>query len=431
MPWRICTPRAREAVRVTTVARVDAHDGDASARRPFRRRRRLTLALILLSAAAVAAAAALIWGSGSRSGEDSFYEAPDPLPGAAAGAVIRSQPVAGPPPRSAAYRLLYRSRGHSGAAVALSALLFVPTRPAPSNGRNVVALTHGTVGVARRCALSRGRAGSEHVHGLARFLRANYAVVVPDLEGLGTAGTHPYLVGAASARATLDAVRATQRFAAAGASERFVAWGVGQGGHTALFTGQQAASYAPELDLAGIAAGAPMANLGRLLEAGAGTPAGDVVAAYVLSTWSRLYPRLSLDEIVTPAGRAAVERLAGLCVPIDHGRIGAALGGREAKLAYRAGRPWNSRPWQELLTRNSPGATAISVPLIITQGADDAFVRPSLTARFVRHLCALGSTVQYRLSRGVAHGDVGTKTAPYVSNWIAGRFAGRPARSTC
>jgi hypothetical protein len=58
-------------------------------------------------------------------------------------------------------------------------------------------------------------------------------------------------------------------------------------------------------------------------------------------------------------------------------------------------------------------------------------VRPALTARFVRRLCRLGTVVQYRPSRRVAHVDLGEKTAPYVSKWIVGRFAGRSARSSC
>jgi alpha-beta hydrolase superfamily lysophospholipase len=413
---------------------VDAHEGEAAAPTAFRRRRRrlaIALAAVVALAALPAARFALLSGSGGPSADEAFYEPPDPLPAGPPGAIVRSEQIVDAPAGARAYRILYRSRGFGGRPAALSALLLVPLTPAPSNGRNVVALTHGTVGVARRCAVSRRRALEEHADGLARFIRAGYAVVMPDLEGLGTAGPHPYLVGDASAHATLDAVRATQRLAAAGASERFVAWGVGQGGHAALFTGQQAASYAPELELAGVAAGAPMANLGRLLETSAGTPAGDVTAAYMLSTWSRLRPRLRLDEILTAPGRETAETVSALCVPVDNGRIGPALGDRQVKLAYRSDAPWNSEPWKTMLARNSPGAKSIAVPVIVTQGADDAFVRPTATARFVRHLCSRGTIVHYRPSRAVAHRDVGETTAPYVSRWIARRFAGERARSTC
>ncbi|HEV2785828.1 MAG TPA: lipase family protein, partial [Solirubrobacteraceae bacterium] len=300
-----------------------------------------------------------------------------------------------------------------------------------SSRRSIVAVAHGTVGVARECAVSRGRGFVDDVDGLRRFIRAGHAVVVPDGEGLGTAGTHPYLVGDVTARTMLDAVRATRRFAAADASQRFAVWGVGQGGHTALFTGQVARAYAPELELAGVAAAAPMANLGRLVEATAATPAGDVMASYMLATWSVVYPQLDLAAVVGEPGRETIEQLSELCVPIDHDRIGPALGDREVKLEYRSRRPWTDGPWRELLARNAPGSAMIAAPVIITQGRDDTFVRPRATARFVRYLCAQGATVQYRPSRGVSHSDVGEKTAPYVSKWIAGRFAGRTARSTC
>jgi hypothetical protein len=315
--------------------------------------------------------------------------------------------------------------------VALSALLFVPLRPAPVDGRNIVALAHGTVGVARACAVSSGRSFWPDVDGLARFIRAGDVVVVPDFEGLGTRGPHPYLVGEATAHAMLDAVRAARRFAQAGASARFIAWGIGQGGHAALFTGQEAGDYAPELELAGVAAGAPIANIGRLLELGRDTAFGRVLAAYTLATWSRVYPQVRLDEIVSASSRATIDALSQRCVAADHRPLEAALGNLDVALSYRTKNPWAEAPLNGLLARNTPGANPIPVPVIITQGADDRFVPPAMTRRFVRYLCSQGTTVQYRPSREVAHVDLGEKTAPYVSKWIVGRFAGRAARSTC
>ena len=408
----------------------DRHGGDAP-RRSWWRRLAIALAAIGTIAGIAVSVQAIVDSSSENSAEDPFYEAPDPLPAGAPGTIIRSEPISRPPLGTKAYRILYVSRGHRDHAVALSALLFVPQRPAPSTRRSIVAVAHGTVGVARNCGVSTGRGFFDNVAGLRRFIRSGYAVVVPDGEGLGTAGTHPYLVGGATARATLDAVRATRRFPAADASARFAVWGVGQGGHAALFAGQVARAYAPELELAGVAAAAPMANLGRLVEATAGTPPGDVMAAYMLHTWSVVYPQLDVADVVAGRSRATIEQLAALCVPIDHERIGPALEGHETKLAYRRAKPWTERPWRDLLARNAPGASAIAAPVIITQGREDSFVRPSATARFVRYLCAQGATVLYRPSRGVAHYDVGEKTAPYVSNWIGGRFAGETAGSTC
>jgi alpha-beta hydrolase superfamily lysophospholipase len=383
-----------------------------------------------IGALAAIAVGALL-GSGSAPVTNAFYEQPDPMPNGPPGTILRSEAISRPPAGSKAFRILYLSRGVSGRPAALSALVLVPLRPAPVTGRNVVALTHGTVGVARSCAVSSGRSFFPHLDGFARFMRAGYAVVLPDYEGLGTRGPHPYLVGPATAHATLDAVRATRLFKPAEASARFIAWGVGQGGHAALFTGEVADTYAPELELAGVAAGAPASDLRRLLRTNNHTAYGRVLSAYMLATWSHVYPRLRLDRILSRPARGVVAQVATLCLPADHSSLKAALGDQSVQLTYRSRQPWDTQPWRRLLERNSPGATAIPVPVIITQGADDKVVRPALTARFVRHLCRLGSTVQYRPSRGVAHVDLGEKTAPYVSKWIVGRFAGRSARSSC
>jgi alpha-beta hydrolase superfamily lysophospholipase len=413
---------------------VTAREGEAATPRSFRRWRALAIALAVIGlvAATVATVRALQSKQAAPSADAAFYTPPDPLPEGPPGGLLRSERVAGDAPANIrAYRLLYRSRGHNDRPVAMSALLFVPRRAAPSNGRNVIALAHGTVGVAPRCGISRDDSFFGHVDGLRRFIRAGYAVVVPDYEGLGADGTHPYLVGDATARAMLDAVRATRRFDGANASERFVAWGVGQGGHAALFTAQEASAYAPELELAGVAAGAPYANVGRLVDATAGTPAGDILAGYILSSWREAYPQLRIGQILTPPGRETLKRVSALCVPVDHAPIGPALGDRDPKLEYRSKAPWRTGQWSELLARNSAGLKTISVPVIITQGTRDAFVRPRATARFVRYLCSQGATVQYRPSAGVAHRDLGEKTAPYVSKWIGGRFAGETARTTC
>ena len=48
----------------------------------------------------------------------------------------------------------------------------------------------------------------------------------------------------------LDAVRAAQRLPDADAGEDVIILGVSQGGHAALFAGELAAGYAPEIDAA-------------------------------------------------------------------------------------------------------------------------------------------------------------------------------------
>ena len=61
-------------------------------------------------------------------------------------------------------------------------------------------------------------------------------------------------------------VRAARAMPDAGASNRFAVWGHSQGGHASLYTGELAASYAPDLKLVGVAAAAPATYLAELFE---------------------------------------------------------------------------------------------------------------------------------------------------------------------
>ncbi|MBB3287325.1 MULTISPECIES: lipase family protein [unclassified Rhizobium] len=92
------------------------------------------------------------------------------------------------------------------------------------------------------------------------MLHEGWVVVATDYPGLGTSGPHAYLVGNAAGYAVLDAVRAAQGVPRVGAGSRFAVWGLSQGAHAALLTGQVAGRYAPDLQLAGVIAAAPSAN---------------------------------------------------------------------------------------------------------------------------------------------------------------------------
>jgi acetyl esterase/lipase len=121
---------------------------------------------------------------------------------------------------------------------------------------------------------------------LRNIIAQRHIVVATDYAGLGTEGIHPYLIGESEARSVLDSVRAARALPNSGASNRFAVWGHSQGGHAALYTGQVAARYAPDLKLVGVAAAAPATYLVELFDADKATEQ-DLLAMTVLS-WSRL-----------------------------------------------------------------------------------------------------------------------------------------------
>ncbi|MCK8786514.1 lipase family protein [Roseomonas sp. NAR14] len=347
------------------------------------------------------------------------------------GTPIRWEPLDGAPLGASAYRILYRSTGLRGEPVAVSGVIVIPAGAAPDGGRPVVAWAHPTTGVVPRCAPSRALLVFQMIQGLRSMVRRGYVVVATDYPGLGTAGPHPYLVGTSAGRAVLDSVRAAQRFPGAAAGDRFVVWGHSQGGHAALYTGLLARDYAPELRLLGVAAAAPATEIGVLLDDDIGTPAGRNLTAMTLWSWARVFDA-PLERVATPQAMPVIDALAQECIesPLD-------LLIRE-RTARPLGRSFLAvpdltavEPWRALLADNTPGTLPPDLPVFLAQGGADAIVRPTVTADYARRLCRAGSAVRRLVLPGVGHGFIATDSAVPAVDWMADRFAGRPAPDDC
>jgi pimeloyl-ACP methyl ester carboxylesterase len=391
--------------------------------------RRLVLLVVLaLALGGVGAAIALRESDATKPGP--FYAVPARLPKGPPGTIIRTQEIPGLYQGAKAYRVLYKSTGFDGRPRAVSGVVVVPEGRAPARGRRVIAFTHGTVGVASGCAPSlHAGAATQVIEGLGSFIAAGYVVTATDYQGLGTPGPHPYLVGRVEAMDTLDSVRAAHRLHQAHAGVEFAVWGHSQGGQAALFTGQLAPSYAPELRLVGLAAGAPAPDPVALIKANVKTTVGRVLIAMALSSWSQLYPGARLKQIVAGAAIPAVDQIAGYCL---YGQGAAAIPGATALgRDFLRRQPWRVQPWSSILAQNTPGGIPIHVPVLITQGEADTIVPPHATVLLARRLCAAGEQVDLHLYPSVGHLEAGIIVVPDVAAWIAGRFAGRAPPSTC
>lgn len=358
-----------------------------------------------------------------------FYTPPSPLPNKPPGTVIRSEPLSGLPPTERGWRILYLSTSYTGKPTAVSGLVIVPSRPSV-RPRNVIAFANGTVGVASSCALSiQGARYLSVLHGLQSYLAAGDAAVMTDYQGLGTPGPHPYLVGRSEGEDVLDAVRAAHNLKEVGAGTTFAVTGPSQGGHATLFAGQLAPTYAPDLKLVGVAPSAPPTDLKELFRLRAEGTFGRVLAAYALDSWSRVYGH-DLETILTPFARPIVQRMVRLCLHNQTQALAFLPLTTILKVGYLKSPPWQTEPWQTLLTQNTPGETKTPAPIFLAQGGADPLVHPPITATFARHLCSMGDRVEYRVYPGASH-DAGAESAPDIVKWIADRFAGKPPPSTC
>ncbi len=378
----------------------------------------------------LAAATMVVCLSGPAQAQTGYKVEKADIPGQP-GTIIRVWPQPGGGPGNAnAFRILYRSTSPGGEPIAVSGAIFFPSGPAPAQGRPVVAWAHPTSGVVYRCAPSLRPELDDTVQGLQQMLEAGFVVVATDYPGLGTPGIHPYLIGDSEARSVLDSVRAARNLPEAKAQNRFVVWGHSQGGHAALYTGQLAASYAPDLKLLGVAAAAPATELAALFDTDIATLDGKILTSMALWSWSHLFKQ-PLDGIIYPNIRGAFERTAEDCIEDLKDWLNLKKAAQPLETDFLKINPTKTAPWKDIMARNTPSATSPGVPLFIAQGTADTTVHPQITDNYVERLCRGGAQVAYLSMPGVDHIRAGQHSAFDAVNWMKARFRDRPAPSSC
>jgi alpha-beta hydrolase superfamily lysophospholipase len=330
----------------------------------------------------------------------SFYANP-PAASEPPGTVARSLRLQSP----AAYKLwaiLYHSRSRTNADVIVSGLLAIPTAKAPSGGFPLVSYAHETVGFTDAAAPSHAGGGGE-VGGLfAHLVPLGYAVVATDYEGLGVGGPPPYEVGLSAGHAVLDAARAAEHFPHIGA--KFAAVGVSEGGHAVLWAAQLQPSYAPELQLAGVAAISPGANLVGMFQQFSYTPFVQLNDLRVVGAWHQIY---GLDDrtFLTPAGLQDAQLLMRDTPP-----------GGFSPIWSRP--PATSSALMALARQNTPDGRA-KVPILMLVGTLDTQVPPATNVSLAEALQRRGDFLKLVTLPGADHATAVIAGAQYLQAFLA------------
>ncbi|WP_198165904.1 lipase family protein [Agromyces laixinhei] len=381
-------------------------------------------ASVVMAALALAALGAcslprqLVEGAEEELTEGPFYTIPTPMPEGEPGALVRSEPLPSAPDGVDAWRVLYHSTDLDGADILVSGVVAAPDDAAPDGGRTVVSWGHPTTGTRERCAPSVGIDPFDLIEGMGELIDRGYIVAATDYSGMGAAGPDSFLVGLTEGRNVLDAVRAAGGLDI-GASDRVALWGHSQGGHAALFAAQQAADYAPELDVQAVAVAAPAVNLGKLLDADIGDISGVSIASYAFDAYSSVYastPGIDLDTILTPAAVDAVPRMAELCLFGQNDELHEL--GQPLIGGFLSADPASTEPWASVLAENTPGGARLEMPLYVAQGATDTLVRPELTAAFVEQQRTLGTEVTSEVLSDTGHGLVALRALSTMLPWL-------------
>ncbi|HET6952631.1 MAG TPA: lipase family protein [Acidimicrobiales bacterium] len=371
--------------------------------------------------------------SGTAPGPE-FYTPPAQLP-ARPGDVIRTLDVPlGGRSDVTGKAILYRSTDATGGANAVSGTLYVPTAAWTGGGsRPIVGFAPGTQGVGDGCAPSQSLPlGTNYeLTTVNALLDRGWAVAVTDYEGMGTPGNPTYIVKDAEAHAVLDIVRAAQRIpgSGVGTASPVGLHGYSQGGQATAAAAEIEGTYAPELDIRGVAAGGTPSEL-RAVSANLDGPGNQFFSflAFAALGLDTAYDELDLASYLNAEGQALFDQATtgeGVCLG-----DGLALGAGRHIADLTTANPLETPAWQARIDQQRIGTVAPASPVFVYHGSNDQVIPFAETAALRSDWCGRGAKVVHA-SYPVDHlGGVTAGTAA-SADFLAARFAGQALPATC
>jgi hypothetical protein len=361
--------------------------------------------------------------------DEDFYEPPADLAGYAPGDLVRAEPMQafllpGVRLRARGWRVLYRSTGACGEPTAVSGTVLLPATPR-AEPTPLVGFAIGTHGMGDAAAPSRllARGLDYEAASIAMVLAHGWAVAITDYQGLGTPGDHTYLVGRALGPNVLDCMRAARglhphELPADGPA---AVVGYSEGGAAAGWAAQLQPTYAPDVALRAVVAGAAPADPelgGRELE---GT-FFSFFAAYGAIGYAAAYPELQLEPLLTPDGRARLSSVRNSTI------VGAALRGPHFARGSDLTTPsiLDLPDWQARFGENRLGAIAPPAPVLLHHAPPDAVVRFRQSITLRDEWRALGADARLYATPGpLDHASAGLVGTRVGLNWLAERLDAR------
>lgn len=345
------------------------------------------------------------------------------------------------------FRLLYLSQAPADVPRVVGALLAVPDAPLTSES-NLVVRGHGTSGMADHAAPSLEPGLGLQQPGnpfSAALVAAGHVVIQTDYAGLGTHGTHPYMVLEAHAWAVLDSIRAAHNLCdPTGAlpdalPRRVVMEGHSQGGHAILGALQFLASYGPEVPVLGAVLFSPAAEPTELGITVAHATSTRLVTPMAMSlvAYAQYHPgAFSLDDVFLPRTRAFEQHTDNL--PIF---ALAAYTGEDPARMFNASfleaiRNRNEehptiRSLRPIYQANTPGNFTTHVPLLLVHGAADDLISQEVTDMLNRRLCRRGNRVRRLEVAGASHTGVLADSMDRSVPWMLDRMKGLDDPGDC
>lgn len=334
-----------------------------------------------------------------------------------------------------AWNLMYHSTDALGKPNVVTGTVIVPKAAWRGLGaRPVISYAVGTHGLNQSCAPSLQLAqGTDYESAnIAAALQAGYSVLISDNPGYTNGDTPTYLAGKAQGHAVLDIIKAAAQIPGAGvsASAKAAIWGYSQGGQTASWAAELKDSYAPGINLVGVAAGGTPANFPAIAHYLDGSTGASFLMQAIVGLGTQYPDHIPVEELASARGLAMMETAKQQCVFESLFDVM-----NESISSYTVDNLTLDQlmtipPVHETLVEQNLGKNRISVPLYQYHGQADEFIPLDQHIALKKQYCQKYSNVTFDLYPS-EHIVTQFQAAPYVLSWLGDRFNGRPTLGNC
>ncbi|MFI1912469.1 lipase family protein [Nocardia sp. NPDC020380] len=339
-----------------------------------------------------------------------------------------------------AWQLSYRTTNSFGEAISTVTTVLVPRGPAPQGGRKLLSYQIAEDSAAQYCApsyvIQSGGLPLDYVNAaetlipIAAGVGQGWTVVIPDYEGPHSS----YGTSKLNAQTTLDGIRAAENFSPAqlsGPGTPTALWGYSGGTVPSSFAAEIAQSYAPELNIVGVAAGgiaaADYPDAMRHNNKGLYTGLLMGVFAGIAGEYPQVRDLLR-DNVVDPVSQVLFASKQLLCHPEGT----ALLPFYDYMGAFKGGDPLQYPAVQKFLADNSLGQATPNMPIYIYHAQYDEILPNVGVDKLVDKYCKDGApSVSYERELVAEHISGVAGQLPGAFHFLRDRLNGVPAVQGC
>ncbi|MBY6411962.1 lipase [Rhodococcus sp. BP-252] len=368
--------------------------------------------------------------------DDPFYSWDSSLD-VAPGAVLRSRPMTFATPTLTTpirgEQVLYRTTDQQGDAVVTVATVLRPLVPGPTK---IVSYHMAYDALGSQCdpsyTLSGGATSpiaTAEQGVIAGYLAAGYTVVAPDYEGEELEWT----IGRQSGYAALDGIRAAQSFLQVPSSTPVAMIGYSGGSVPTQWGAEVAPTYAPELNLVGIAAGGLPVDLAHNLPYVSGSAQWAGVIPALIVAYQRAYG-LDTASFLSEYGAQVIDQVDQECIAQFADDYPTLTDASMVRAPYTS--LLDVPEVVEAINDNIMGTAGTPrTPMFLAVGHADPIGDTIMITADVQALahqyCTDGVDVQYAQYDGLTHGEAFLPFEAQGLQFLTERFAGSPTHSNC